>query len=264
MSSRIDPHCRGAGAGAGDVRDRRRGSAVLAGVRRVDGRVDVRVFGGVDVDPGDVADDAAGLESALVARSRGAVPGRVRAVHRPQVQLVTTRTIHTVRAATANRRSAPSSPPPARRRRESRDRRATRWSRRHQNLERLAVVHRRCPPRPTTTVRRCNAAGNRPTPSGPPRASRPAPRCCKSANSNWPLLTYESPKWPDEPTHPAEHRVCRSLSPAAPPRGTRNSHAVGDAVPLLGYRVFPVDVASPAVRPWSARRRADPPCPFLA
>jgi len=83
-------------------------------------------------------------------------------------------------------------------------------------------------------------------------------------NSNWPLLTYESPKWPDEPTHPAEHRVCRSLSPTAPPRGTRNSHAVGDAVPLLGYRVLPVDVASPAVRPWSARRRADPPCPFLA
>ena len=46
------------------------------------------VFGGVDVDPGDV-EDAAGLESALLARSRGAEPGRVRAVHRPHVQLVT-------------------------------------------------------------------------------------------------------------------------------------------------------------------------------
>src|SRR5664279_2250216 len=60
-----------------------------------------------------------------------------------------------------------------------------------------------CPPRPTTTVRRCSAAGNRPPPSGPPAASRSAPRCCKCANSNWHLPTYESPKWPEKPAHPA-------------------------------------------------------------
>ena len=45
-----------------------------------------RVLGGVDVHPGDVAGDAAGLDPALVEGPGEAIPGSVRAVHRPQVQ----------------------------------------------------------------------------------------------------------------------------------------------------------------------------------
>src|SRR6478609_11506189 len=87
-SSWIHSHGGGAGLGAVDVGDRGRGAAVLPCVLGVDGRVDVRVSGGVDVDPGDVQDLAAGLDSALVTGPGGAVPGGVGPVHRPHVQLV--------------------------------------------------------------------------------------------------------------------------------------------------------------------------------
>src|SRR6476620_4612911 len=87
-SSRIDPHGGAAGLAAVDVGDRGRGAAVLPCVLGVDGGVDVRAFGGVYVDPGDVQDRAAGLDSALVTGSGGAIPGCVGPVHRPQVQLV--------------------------------------------------------------------------------------------------------------------------------------------------------------------------------